>query len=56
MHSSVTVLTERLLTGTVKQLNEIINGLEGVDQQTVILRLRVLYEPGLIKRDVPFDD
>ena len=33
-----------------------INGLEGGDQQTVILRLRVLYESGLINRDVPFDD
>ena len=49
-------LTERLSTGTIKQLNKIINGLEGGDQQTVILRLRVLCESGLIDRDVPFDD
>ena len=56
MRAFLTVLTERLSTGTIKQLNKIINGLEGGDQQTVILRLRVLYESGLINRDVPFDD
>ena len=56
MRAFLTVLTERLSTGTIKQLNKIINGLEGGDQHTVILRLRVLYESGLINRDVPFDD
>ena len=56
MHAFLTVLTERILTGTIEQLSKIINGLEGGDQQTVILRLRVLYESGLINRDVPFDD
>ena len=56
MRAFLTVLIERLSTGTIKQLNKIINGLEGGDQQTVILRLRGLYESGLINRDVPFDD
>ena len=56
MRAFLTVLTERLSTGTIKQLYKVINGLEGGDQKTVILRLRVLYESGLINRDVPFDD
>ena len=34
-------------------LNEIVNGLEGSDQQTVILRLEVLYETAWINGDVP---
>ena len=36
-------------------LNEIVNGLEGSDKQTVILRLEVLYETALINGDVPLD-
>ena len=36
-------------------LHEIINGLEGSDQQTVSLRLEVLYETALINGDVPLD-
>ena len=36
-------------------LNKIINGLEGSDQQTIILRLEVLYETVLINWEVPLD-
>ena len=36
-------------------LHEIINDLEGSDQQTVSLRLEVLYETALINGDVPLD-
>ena len=36
-------------------LHEIINGLKGSDQQTVSLRLEVLYETALINGDVPLD-
>ena len=36
-------------------LHEIIHGLEGSDQQTVSLRLEVLYETALINGDVPLD-
>ena len=36
-------------------LHEKINGLEGSDQQTVSLRLEVLFESALINGDVPLD-